>query len=89
MTISLFQLQKSGLLTAGADVASRTARKLTWRAGPPRGCDMALRPRGRAAGSPREAQVAQGTNTWHEATRVHVGPRERPCGAPHGRGVGK
>ena len=34
------------------------AGELTWCAGPPRGCDAALRPRGRAAGGPREAQVA-------------------------------
>ena len=27
------------------------AGALTWRAGPPRGCDAALRPRGRAAGA--------------------------------------
>ena len=39
------------------------ARKLTWRAGPLRGCDVALRPRGRAAGGPREAQVAHRART--------------------------
>ena len=38
-------------------------RKLTWRAGPPRRCDAALRPRGRAAGGPREAQVAHKART--------------------------
>ena len=35
-----------------------SARKLTWRARPLRGCDAAERPRGRAVGGPREAQVA-------------------------------
>ena len=35
------------------------ARKLTWRAGPTCECDAAVRPRGRAARGPREAQVAQ------------------------------
>ena len=33
--------------------------ELTWRSGPQHGCDVALRPRGRAAHGPREAQVAQ------------------------------
>ena len=32
--------------------------ELTWHAGPARGCDVALRPRGRATVGPREAQVA-------------------------------
>ena len=31
--------------------------KLMWRAGPPRGCDVALRPHGRATSGPHEAQV--------------------------------
>ena len=35
------------------------ACKLTWRVGPTRGCDLALRPRVRAARGPREAQVAR------------------------------
>ena len=34
----------------------------------------------------RGAGDAHGTNTWQEATRVHAGPREHPCGAPRGRG---
>ena len=50
--------------------------KLTWRVGPPRGCDAALRPRGRAAGGPREAQVAHKARTRgrrpHGSTRVHA-----------------
>ena len=32
--------------------------ELTWHAGPARGCDVALRPRGRATAGPCEAQVA-------------------------------
>ena len=28
---------------------------------------------------------AQGADTWQEATRVHAGPRVRPCGAPPGK----
>ena len=39
------------------------AGELMWRAGPPRGCDVALRPRGRAAGGPREAHVAHRART--------------------------
>ena len=31
---------------------------------------------------------AQGADTWQEATRVHAGPRGRPCGVPRGRGAG-
>ena len=34
----------------------------------------------------RGAGGAQGADTWQEATRVHAGPRGRPCGAPRGRG---
>ena len=52
----------------------------TWRAGPPRGCDAALRPRGRAAGGPREAQVAHMARTCGKrprvSTRVHADARE-------------
>ena len=47
---------------------------------PPRGCDAALRPRGRAVGGPCEAQVAHRTRTRGRR------PRERPCGAPRGKG---
>ena len=51
-------------------------RKVTWRAGPPHGCDTALRPRGRAAGGPREAQVAHRARTRgkrpHGSTRTPV-----------------
>ena len=36
-----------------------------WRSGPPRGCDAALRPRGRAASGPRGVQEAHsGAATW-------------------------
>ena len=51
----------------GADVASEP----TWRAGPPRRCDVALRPRGRT-------RVARA----QEARQVAGRPRGRPCGAP-------
>ena len=36
---------------------------LRWHARPPRGCDVALRPRGRATGGPRGAQVAHRART--------------------------
>ena len=58
--------------------------RLTWRASPPRGCDVALRPRGRATGGQRGAQG--GADAWQEATRTD--PRGHPCGAPRGRQVG-
>ena len=44
----------------------------TWRAGPPHGCDAALRPRGRAAGGPREAQVAHRARTRGRRPRVSM-----------------
>ena len=47
-----------------------TWRELTWHAGPPHGCDAALRPRGRVAGGPHEVQVAHKTRT----------PGRRPSG---------
>ena len=50
-----------------------------WRVGPPRGCDAALRPRGRAAGGPRKAQEAHRARTRGRrprvSTRVHVDAR--------------
>ena len=48
------------------------ADELTWRAGPPRGCDTALRPRGRAVGGPREAQVAHRVRTRGRRPRVYT-----------------
>ena len=47
---------------------------LTWHAGPPRGCDAELRPRGRATSGPRRAQVA------HRARARGRRPRG-PCGS--------
>ena len=43
---------------------------MTWRAGPPRRCDAALRPGGRAAGGPREAQAAHKARTRGRRPRV-------------------
>ena len=45
-------------------------RMLTWCAGPPRGCDAALRPRGRAAGGPHKEQVAYRARTRGRRPRV-------------------
>ena len=54
--------------------------ELTWRAGPPRGCDAALRPCGRATGGPREAQEAHRARTCGRRPRlstwVHADARE-------------
>ena len=52
---------------------------LTWRAGPPRGCDASLRSRGRATVGPREAQVEHRAQTRGRrplvSTRVHADAR--------------
>ena len=52
---------------------------LAWRAGPPRGCDAALWPRGKAVGGPHEAQVAHRAQTRGRrprlSTQVHVDAR--------------
>ena len=49
--------------------------ELTWHPGPARGCNVALRPRGRATAGPREALVA-----LMRGRR----PRGRTGGAPRG-----
>ena len=46
---------------------------------------MALRPRGRAAGGPCEAQEAHRTQTRGRRPHVSTRPRGRPCGVPRGR----
>ena len=37
----------------------------------------------------RGAGGAQGADTWQEATRVHAGPRRRPCGHHLARAAGE
>ena len=54
------------------DVASEPRWRLTWRAGPPRRYDVALRPRGRTRVA--HAGGARGAPNGKEATR-HVGAR--------------
>ena len=53
--------------------------ELTWCAGPARGCDVALKPHGRVASGPREAQAAHRTQTRgrrpHMSTQVHADAR--------------
>ena len=49
--------------------------ELTWHVGPARGCDVALRPRGRATAGPREAQVAL-TRGRRPRGRVHADAQE-------------
>ena len=49
--------------------------ELTWCAGPSRGCDVALRPGGRATTGPRVAQVAL-TRGRRPRERVHADARE-------------
>ena len=53
--------------------------ELTWRAGPPRGCDVSLRPCDRAAGGSREAQVTHRART--RGRRPHVSTRTAVWGA--------
>ena len=69
-------------VASGADVATGPRRRLTWRAGPPRRYDVALRPRGRT-------RVAHAGRGWRcRVAGGHTdGPRGRPCAAPRGRGV--
>ena len=59
--------------------------EMTWRTGPRRGCDAALRPCGKAASGPREAQEAHRARTRGRRPHVSTGPRGRPCGAPRGK----
>ena len=75
--------QKRVYLPADADMPSGSARKLTWHAGPPRGCDVALRPCSRAAGGPRDVQVAHKAQTCGRRPR---GSTRMPVGVPRGRG---
>ena len=46
-----------------------------WRTDVARRCDAALRPRGRAAGGPREAQEAHKSRTHGRRPRVHADAR--------------
>ena len=74
MNIYLFKSQNKGftylqVLTWRVGPAG----ELTWHAGPLRGCDVALRPRGRAAGGPREAHVAH--RAWTPGRRPRVSTR--------------
>ena len=65
LIFSYLKSQKGDFLPAGDDVVSSA-----WRAGPRRGCDATLRPRARAAGGPREAQVAHRARTRGRTPRV-------------------
>ena len=83
---SLLKSRKRELLTCRCWRAKRAQRQAdTWRAGPSHGCDVALRPRGRAVGGPREAQEAHRAQPRGRRPRDHAGPHGRPCGAPRGR----
>ena len=56
--------------------------KMMWRAGPQHRCDVALRPRGRAAHGPREAQVA-----WTRGRRLCESMRTPVRGATWREGL--
>ena len=63
--------------------------ELTWHAGSPRGCDAALRPPGRAASGPREAQVAHRARTRGRRPRVSTGVHANACVGHHVAGGGR
>ena len=55
----LIKITKKGiLLTYRVTWRAGPVGELTWCVGPAHGCDVALRPRGRATAGPHEAQVA-------------------------------
>ena len=71
MNISLFKSRKKGFTYLQVLTwRTRPAGELTWHAGPPHGCDVALRPRGRAASGPHEAHVAH--RAWTRGRRPRV-----------------
>ena len=76
----LIKIAKREITYLQDDVASGAS----WRAGLPRGCDVALRPRGRAMGGPREAQKTHRARTSGRRPCVFTRPRGCPCGAPRG-----
>ena len=58
------KIAKRGFITCRCWRGERELRRAdTWCAGPPHGCDVALRPRGRAVGGPRGAQEAHRART--------------------------
>ena len=73
--------EKGGELTAGDDVVRGPRRQADLARRSARGCDVALRPRGRATTGPRGAQVA--------LTRVAGGQANGSTWAPRGRRVRK
>ena len=60
MNFSLFKSRKGVSLPQVMTWRAGPSGELTWHAGPARGCDAALRPRGRATTGPCEAQVVGG-----------------------------
>ena len=83
----LIKITKKGiLLTCRVTWGAGPGSELTWRAGPARGCDVALRPCGRASAGLREAQVAL-TPGKRPHGRVHMGATWQVrfvCGGPTG-----
>ena len=79
MNFSLFKSRKRGVLTAVADVVSGTGT----RADVARGCDAALRPRGKAMGGQREAQVAHRAQTRGRRPRVSTWVHADACEGRH------
>ena len=72
----LIKIAKKGiLLTCRVTWRAGPGGELTWRAGPASGCNVALRPRGRATAGLREAQVAL-TRGRRPRGGVHAGACE-------------
>ena len=79
MNFSIFKSQNGVNLPHELMWRVGPAGELTWRAGPLRKCDVALRPRGRAAGGRARSRWRRArADMWQEATRstrVHVDAR--------------
>ena len=73
--------QKGGTYPQMLTWRAGPAGELMWCAGPLRGCDVALRPRGRATGGPRKAQVAHRARTRGRRPRMST---RTPVRVPRG-----
>ena len=91
INIPYLKSQKGGSYLQVLMWRAGAADVLTWHVGPPRGCDAALRPRGRARGGPRGAHVAHRARThgrWPRSPCVHADAREGCHVADGGLAVG-
>ena len=79
LSIFIINITKKGIYLQVMTWWAGPDGELTWHVGPPRGCDAALRPRGRAASGPHEAQAAHKARTRGRrprmSTQVHANTR--------------